>query len=161
MFCLRSLLAVKLDRCSDDRRVPPNLETMSKAHLDGALVDAIDDQNALVIDFASATQRPRARPTQFGTLSPSASHPCAPATQTNCAHALSLCLLSVRHARLPSPELCTNLQLFMLSAIDEAPESYALVNSHCCDTIRMSFMIFVCDFSGARSDKSSPVSAYF
>ena len=117
-------------------------------------MSATDDQNALGIDFASATQRPGARPTQFGTLSPSASHPCAPATQTNCAHALSLCLLSVRHARLPSPELCTNLQLFMLSAIDEAPESYALVNSHCCDTIRMSFVIFV--FGSPALDLKSP-----
>ena len=123
-------------------------------------MSATDDQNALGIDFASTTQRPGARPTRFGTLSPSASHPCAPATQTNCAHALSLCLLAVRHARLPSPELCTNLQFFMFIAIDEAPESYALVNSHCCDTIRMSFVIFVCDFSGARTEKSSPVSVY-
>ena len=39
VFCLRSLLAVELDRCSDDRRVPPNLETMIKAHLDVALVE--------------------------------------------------------------------------------------------------------------------------
>ena len=39
VFCLRSLLAVELDRCSDDRRVPPNLETMIKAHLDVVLVE--------------------------------------------------------------------------------------------------------------------------
>ena len=30
-------------------------------------------------------------------------------------------------------------------------ESYAMVNSHCCDTIRMSFVMFVCDFSVAGS----------
>jgi hypothetical protein len=39
VFCWRFLLAVELDRCSDDRRVPPNLETMIKAHLDVALVE--------------------------------------------------------------------------------------------------------------------------
>jgi hypothetical protein len=120
------------------------------------LVFRVGDQNG--VDCASATRRPGARPPQFGTLSPSASHPCSPATQTNCAHALSFqswCLLSARQ------ELCTSVQFCMLIAIDAAPESYALVNSHCCDTIQMSFVIFVCDFSGARSEKSSPVSAYF
>jgi len=39
VFCLRSLLAAELDRCNDDRRVPQNLETMIKAHLDVALVE--------------------------------------------------------------------------------------------------------------------------
>ena len=125
-------------------------------------MSAIDDQNALGIDCASATRRPGARPTQFGTLSPSAGHPCSPATQTNCAHALSLCVLSARRAQLPPPELCTRLHFFMLIVIDAAPESYALVNSHCCDTIRMSFVNFVAFHSSqscAKHSKAAPNAA--
>jgi len=89
------------------------------------------------------------------------------------AQALSLFLLSTSRSRRKPLENCA--QDFILSSLpsirvhrrprQNCPSGRLhknhmhFVNPHCCDTIRMSFVIFVCDFSVAGSEKSIPLSA--
>jgi len=111
-------------------------------------------KNALGVDFASATRRPGARPTQPAFCLP------LPAIRAHLkrgqtVQTLRLFWLSTSRSRL-HPRETVHTPSFgphchpscLIGGPDKlhfcwsAPESYVLVNSHCCDTIRMSFVKF-------------------